>query len=147
MRPYLFRLTRLVYIRGRLELRRRGQQSKHEWFTYPESSSPSPGPPVFPLRRVAELLEQIGIVANGVGGVWVFGAERRFADGEGAAVKRLGLGVTALVVVERRQVVEAAGGVRVFGSEHCFVDGEGAAVERLGLGIPALVTIERRQVV
>ncbi len=65
----------------------------------------------------------------------MFGAERFFPDVEGAAVQRLRLAVAALVIVERRQVVEAGGGVRMFGAARFFPDGEGAAVQRFGLAV------------
>ena len=67
------------------------------------------------------------------------GPQRFLADGEGALVERLGLRVAPLVVVERRQVVEAGGGVGVVGPQRFLADGEGALVERLGLRVAALV--------
>ena len=70
-------------------------------------------------------------------------AERLLADGEGAFVQRLGLGVAALRPVERREVVETGGDIRVLRAERLLADGEGAFVQRLGLGIAALRPVEQ----
>ena len=42
-------------------------------------------------------------------------AERLLADGEGAFVQWLGLGIAALRLVEHREVVETGGDIRVLG--------------------------------
>jgi hypothetical protein len=52
--------------------------------------------------------------------------------------------MTAPVVVEHRQVVEAGGGIGVTETKCFFVNGEGAAEQRLGLGVTGLAVIERR---
>ena len=65
-------------------------------------------------------------------------AERLLADGEGAFVQRLGLGIAALRLVEHREVVETGADIRVLRAERLLADGEGAFEQRLGLGIAAL---------
>ena len=68
----------------------------------------------------------------------VLRTERLLADGEGAFVQRLGLGIAALRPVEHREVVETGADIRVLRAERLLADGEGAFVQRLGLGIAAL---------
>src|SRR5208337_3884414 len=63
--------------------------------------------------------------------------ERLLADRQAALVERLSLGVTALTVVQRRQVDEAVCGVGVVGSERHLADCQAALVERLGLRVTA----------
>ena len=72
------------------------------------------------------------------------GAERLLADGQGALVERLGLGVVAHRLVQPRQVVEAGGGVGMLGAERLLADGQGAPVERLGLRVVAHAAVTTR---
>ena len=61
------------------------------------------------------------------------GTEGLLADGDGAPVEGLGLGVAAGVLVELGEVVERSGEVGVIGAEGLLADGDGALVEWLGL--------------
>jgi hypothetical protein len=54
------------------------------------------------------------------------GSKSLLADRQGAFVKRLGLGVAPLILVEPGQVVEVAGDIGMVGSERLLVDREGA---------------------
>ena len=65
-------------------------------------------------------------------------------DGEGALIERLGLGVLTLVVIQRRQVVEARGHEGCFRPQGLLLDGEGALIERPGLGVLALSSVDEK---
>ena len=62
-----------------------------------------------------------------MGDVGVLGAEGLLADGEGALVERLGLGVAAVCLVEHGQVVERVGDVGVLGAEGLLAGWRGRA--------------------
>ena len=50
------------------------------------------------------------------------GPERRLADGQRPLIKRFGLGMLALGVVEHRQTLQAFGDVGMIGAEDIFAD-------------------------
>ena len=68
-------------------------------------------------------------------------------DAQRLFVERLGLGVLALIVVERRQVVEAGGHTRMLRPQGRLLNRQRPFVEGLGLGVLALATVELSQVV
>ena len=59
-----------------------------------------------------------------------------FLDLQSALIERLGLGVSSLVAIERRQVVEALAHIRVLRPQGLFRDRQRALVERLGFSLP-----------
>ena len=71
----------------------------------------------------------------------MIGPQRLFPDRQGAKVEGFGLGVSALAVVQRREVVEAVGGSGVIGPQRLFHDRQGAKVEGFGLGVSALAVV------
>ena len=68
--------------------------------------------------------------------------ERLLADRQGSPVERLGLGVAALGLVQKGQVVEARGDIGMRRSECLLVDHQGSPVERLCLGVAALGPVQ-----
>ena len=64
-----------------------------------------------------------------------------------ALVERLGVGVAALGLVQRGQVVERGGDIGVIGAERLLADRESALVERLGVGVAALGLVQHGQIV
>ena len=69
------------------------------------------------------------------GGVRMIFAQRLLADVESALVKRFGLPVFPLQVVECCEVVEALGGGRMIFAQRLLTDVESALVERFGLRV------------
>ena len=65
----------------------------------------------------------------------MIGAEGFFTNGEAALVERLGVGIAALAVVKRGQVVERRGDIGVVGAEGFFADGEAALRQGDGLSV------------
>ena len=63
-----------------------------------------------------------------------------FQNRQRALIKRLGLRVVALIVVEQREVVEVGGDIRVIRTERLFINRQRALIERLGLRIVALLS-------
>ncbi len=51
--------------------------------------------------------------------MWMLGSQGLFPNRQRALVERLGLGVAALIVVERRQVVEKDGSGRIIRAKLC----------------------------
>ena len=92
------------------------------------------------------LVERREVIQTG-GDIGVLRAERLLADGEGAFVQRLGLGIAALRPGRAREVIQTGGDIRVLRAERLLADGEGAFVQRLGLGIAALRLVELREVI
>ena len=74
-------------------------------------------------------------------------AQGLFPDRQCPLIERLGLRVLALVVVKRRQVVEARGYVGVLRAQGLFPDRQRPLVKRLGLRVLALALVKLRQVV
>ena len=68
----------------------------------------------------------------------MIGAEGLLPNGQRPLEERLGLGVRALRLIQRREVVEARGHVGMVGAEGLLPDRQRALVERLGLRIRAL---------
>ena len=58
--------------------------------------------------------------------------------------ERFGLGVSAHLEVESRQVIEATGGLRMFGSERLCANLERLLQERFGLGVSTHALIKHR---
>jgi hypothetical protein len=79
--------------------------------------------------------EQRGIVFQTRADLGVVGPEPLLPDGQGPAEERFGLGIAPLLIMERRQVVEAGGDVRMVGPEPLLRDGQGALGARLGTTI------------
>ena len=75
------------------------------------------------------------------------GAERLLAQRQGALVQRLGLGVAALALVQKGEVVERGADRGVVGAERLLGDRQGALVQRLGLGGAALAVVQHGEVV
>ena len=74
------------------------------------------------------------------------GPERLLTEREAALVERFGLGIPALALVQRREVVQRAADVGMVGSERFLAESEAALVERLGFGMAALVPVQLSQI-
>ena len=71
-------------------------------------------------------------------------AQLALQDGEAALIERLGLGVLTLIIIRRRQVVEARGREGVLRPQGLLLDAEGALLERPGLGVLALSSVDEK---
>ncbi len=75
------------------------------------------------------------------------GSQSVLVDRQRTLVERLSLGVAALGVIKRRQVVEARGHVGVLRAQRLLPDRQPPLIEGLGIGVLALGAVELRQVV
>ncbi len=91
------------------------------------------------------LTQQGGIVLQGRGHVGMVWSQGFLRNRQRPIHKRFCLGVLALGILERRQVVEAPGHVGMLRTLGLLPDRQPALEERLGLGIPALVKVEFSQ--
>ena len=77
----------------------------------------------------------------------MIGPQRLLPDRQGAKVERLGLGISALAVVQNCEVIEAAGGIGMIGPQRLLPDRQGAKEEGLGFGVGALAQVQLCEVV
>ena len=77
----------------------------------------------------------------------MIGTERLLADSQRSFVERLGIGVAALVDVERSQIVQRPGDVGMIRSKRLLVDRQRPLIEWLGFGVAALVDVDPGQIV
>ena len=77
----------------------------------------------------------------------MLGSQSLLPNRQRPPVKRLGLGVLALVVVQLRQAVEAGSHLGMLRPPDFLIDRQGAPVEWLGVGVIALCVVELGQVV
>ena len=71
----------------------------------------------------------------------------RSIDRERSLVERFGIGVTALVIVQKRQIVQRQRDIGMVGPKRFLMDGERSLVKRFGVGIAALVFLQQGQIV
>ncbi len=83
-------------------------------------------------------------MGTGVADVGMIAPQRLLTDRQRPLVERLGLGVPALVLVERRQGGEARGHTGMLRPQGFLPDRQRALIERLGLGVPALEPVDLR---
>ena len=74
-------------------------------------------------------------------------AQHLFFELQGFFIQRLGFSVSALELIQYRQVVDDCQGIRVLFAQYLFSELQGLFIQRLGLSVSALGLIQPGQVV